>query len=1813
MPDPLIAAFSDPPDLAAHFGARERYPRGQSRCDCCEGSGSHGRDKCRRCRGLGHVKEGSAEPWCEESEAPRPRRRHWRESERTASDTGYRQSHEAPGDDDYGDRLHEVGTKPGGGIYPPDALKRPHDYGAFHSETADKVRRASGKPDHKVWVYRSMPSPHREINTGDWVATAAEYARQHGRESSAADDWPVIKFQARADQLSSVGDMEEWGYHGPPVKRGLVHFRGGRNQQGGVPRGKTDAMCHEHEPQEMQEHYGRITNERVKRRGDEREAQGLPRYRTRSQGARQPYVVYHGAHHDDVPSILREGLRPGIRGATVTDSREGASLIAHMRDWTDPRVVEIHVPHAERDAYLGAGQDGPEGTAHELRRQLPASWVAQVHTAAYDAPPREYSAGRMLVADIRIPGEGRLSERPYTQRELAADIRRNGVQQPVAVEHLPAHGGPTSFNGMHRLDAARRAGVADVPVVVKHLPGQPPPMTGRRAASEQEFNDAFDLEREGRWAGQHEAARILHLPLHMVSEMGSEYGQDEHGRRITMADIGKYSPERMADERYAPADLRAMTESVRRGGVRKALDVETTSDGDRGIVLDGTHRYWAAAQAGRSHVPVRFHGPDPDRARAHYQQRIENEEQRPGSARTGSAEGPWYHGTTDEYAPGDQIEHHYWKKYPDRPDFRQHSPLYVTGNPSLAAHIADLRERQSGRRVPGRMYEVRPSGSLSPDEIAAPIVRNRDSWQATSPLHVIREVPRGEWPQDLSAWRVTQQHEGRRLPDWLEETFEHARSSLASLPAWARPVVTHPAPRLSSRSDDHPPLSPQRHDQGRVSGSAGSEHRSGSGHPPVTGAPRIKVPLEGGHNWEENLRLLRHRKRSEPLMHRGIAVELPPEVHSFVHDQFQDRDRQARAIAEHLRGRPLGMHWSAGEKTPRHFADFEKKKSLPGSTKVILHAALPEVDHIETDREKLAEGGVLGYGAMGSSEYEIPVKAGAPVRIKGITWYGYGNRKRSGNLYDHVHEASLRTAAVPEYGLRPEFRMAPEDWDDERRSAYHEQQFGAERAWRRSMRNGLSMGHLTNEQALGLGYHGRGHDQSSYHAGPAWKPLPHDLYHVTTDMEGVRRHGLLAPDERENFRPTGLGGSEDDSVSLTSSHERARGILRAMREYHHALHSDPHELWERAQRGDQGSEPFHRDLARYHDRDWEPGQELPRELSDQLNGTRHEHGMATREEKPGWTPLDEGMKTPRGHYHFGWERPATDEEKLHQRSDLFKHFVAYRGWAGGPENPTFMGNDPKAFSKLDPSNFGIVHLHPHPGAQGYHLPAEDEYRITTGKAVYPHHWQHEAASRKIAASSAPHPGRLQGGSCREYCTYGGTHCAVCHEPVKINLHKTEVNGGWHHHDSIKRDHPAVPADPQGVIDSIPGQLASRDQVRAEVADTFHRQLEEYGGRPLPRRGDDQLPPDPFTHEGARVPSSGASFYRGGRQEYQPGDLISPQDSTHVYATSHAANAKMYGPHVYEVEFTGPHEPDPEYLGNGAFRRSVHPVRVIRDATEHATAEVGARHFGAWVPSSGVFGPTTGLDPQLFTEAQQLRPQVREAILERLAVSLHQLLGEGWQSLVRVYLAGGSASEWAGARPGEQGARDLDVLIGPQDPQGLARETGHDGVAGSGPHAVGEGEQVAQVINRVLRAHFNDEHWLPGFGGSWSLTGYYNPHAGDITAIHPYAAWDLTNSRWAVKPPHLPHHSVADFDPAVIRHARAMATEARAILQLPEPFRHQQARDLWDRLHAARSRAFSDEGAGWQDPGNLAEKWLAYSPRNILGRIKELAHGAAGPA
>ncbi|MGN6635999.1 MAG: GNAT family N-acetyltransferase, partial [Oryzihumus sp.] len=324
-----------------------------------------------------------------------------------------------------------------------------------------------------------------------------------------------------------------------------------------------------------------------------------------------------------------------------------------------------------------------------------------------------------------------------------------------------------------------------------------------------------------------------------------------------------------------------------------------------------------------------------------------------------------------------------------------------------------------------------------------------------------------------------------------------------------------------------------------------------------------------------------------------------------------------------------------------------------------------------------------------------------------------------------------------------------------------------------------------------------------------------------------------------------------------------------------------------------------------------------------------------------------------------------------------------------------------------------------------------------------------------------------------------------------------------------------------------------------------------------------------------------------------------------YLTWHKDHPPRYTGEPSTPGLVGEIEVHPDYYHRGIATALWQRAQKYDPAPIHSDHVTGPgsdwiKSLGAarWSPSSGVFGPTTGHDPKLF-DGDELRPEVRRDVMERLDRALRVdtgLVGSDWQDWTKVYLAGGSASEWAGERPNDA-ARDLDILIG---------VSYHEARRGSGAFQDMDSSQIDTAFNSALRAAFNDPDWHPSFGGTWQLTGYVNPDAYDITKIKPYAAYNVTDMKWAVKPPHLPEHTLDDFDPAILAMARAMATEARAILRMPEPARTHEARALWERLHSDRRRAFSDEGEGWQDPGNLVEKYLAYAPGKLLERIKNLA-------
>lgn len=446
--------------------------------------------------------------------------------------------------------------------------------------------------------------------------------------------------------------------------------------------------------------------------------------------------------------------------------------------------------------------------------------------------------------------------------------------------------------------------------------------------------------------------------------------------------------------------------------------------------------------------------------------------------------------------------------------------------------------------------------------------------------------------------------------------------------------------------------------------------------------------------------------------HLPTAARAAAYGHPLNERGYQDLD--AEALPGHVY--EVVPETAAGRRTGRHAVDPDS--GLPGAIQSWRTKGRLRVLH-EVDRE-----------------------TGEPLEGAGHTAAVQGDP--GAELLGHFEAA----AEIPEYGPKPNPDWsipANMDKDDPRRHELYEKWHGEERDWKSHIRRGLGLGHLTQDRARELGYHGSGHERSEPTAreyferegrepyeSTGWQHLPGKLYHVTTDMPGVRQHGLKSRAELGQGSGHGLGGGEDDTISLTSSHELAQGLLRAMHEYHGVLNGrkTPQDMWEEAKAGTGAQKPFHRELARYHGGDWEEGDPLPRQLDAHMRGVELKQGgmvyspqeMAERE-GPGWRPhRDSGEITRKDgtKLYNVWERDASPDKLMHQRSDMYKNFSYWRSHAGGPQDPLFISNDVGAFARKNPADFGLLHVRPRPGAQGYPLSAQHEWRTTTGDALEVH-------------------------------------------------------------------------------------------------------------------------------------------------------------------------------------------------------------------------------------------------------------------------------------------------------------------------------------------------------------------------------------------------------------------------------------------------------------------------------------------------------------
>jgi 2'-5' RNA ligase len=264
----------------------------------------------------------------------------------------------------------------------------------------------------------------------------------------------------------------------------------------------------------------------------------------------------------------------------------------------------------------------------------------------------------------------------------------------------------------------------------------------------------------------------------------------------------------------------------------------------------------------------------------------------------------------------------------------------------------------------------------------------------------------------------------------------------------------------------------------------------------------------------------------------------------------------------------------------------------------------------------------------------------------------------------------------------------------------------------------LSMGHLHIEDAAQLGYgrgSGEGMDEDRR---DGWQTLPRQLWHTTTNVDQARQ-GLKTRAEMGMRHGQGLGGGADNTISLTDSREHAHNMLAGLREYHDVLTGKTplSQLEEHARTGHGAQRGPYLDYQHSMTGYPEP------DRHSMMRGMRHIPDLMTDAEasQRGLHPHPTNHHRARiGDMGGGWERPATPEELSYDRSEIFKAHVNARRFAGGPRPILFMSNDPHALAQKRPEDFAVLRVSSRPGAQGYRIKGEHEWRTGTGDALHVH-------------------------------------------------------------------------------------------------------------------------------------------------------------------------------------------------------------------------------------------------------------------------------------------------------------------------------------------------------------------------------------------------------------------------------------------------------------------------------------------------------------
>ena len=243
------------------------------------------------------------------------------------------------------------------------------------------------------------------------------------------------------------------------------------------------------------------------------------------------------------------------------------------------------------------------------------------------------------------------------------------------------------------------------------------------------------------------------------------------------------------------------------------------------------------------------------------------------------------------------------------------------------------------------------------------------------------------------------------------------------------------------------------------------------------------------------------------------------------------------------------------------------------------------------------------------------------------------------------------------------------------------------------------------------------------------KPLPDELYHVTTAADAVATEGLKTRRQLGQEFGAGLGGGDANTVSFTTSQETAKEIKSALLEARRVARGEvtAKDLWEQAVAGadDLGvvagaPKPFDEGLLA----SWNAkrGDPMPSGLRQSLEQKRRVSDVvepkSISEMPPGSVPDSPAVVGSDGVERFmHWLEPIAEAEKRQQAFDFYQKYAAFRQHAGGLSDPLFTWNDIEGLAALAEDQIQILKVASRKGAYGKQMSSLDEWRSFSGNAV----------------------------------------------------------------------------------------------------------------------------------------------------------------------------------------------------------------------------------------------------------------------------------------------------------------------------------------------------------------------------------------------------------------------------------------------------------------------------------------------------------------